>query len=340
LTENVTKKLRIDSVKASSVTALPLGLNVFEAAYAHVAPHTHRTPLLTSRTLSDLTGFEVRLKAEIFQRTGSYKIRGPLNKFMTMTAEERARGVVCSSAGNHAQGVALAARIHGIKAVVVMAANATPSKIAATRGYGAEVVLHGTIWDEANDKARELVRERGLTYVHPFDDLQLIAGQGTLGLEIVRDWPEVDLIVVPIGGGGLISGVAMAAKALKPSVKVVGVESSGAPGMLESIRTGSVVTLDRVDCIIDGLRVKRVGETTFEVVKRVVDGIVTLPDEQIFEAMLWTMSRAKLVVEGAAAAPVGALLQGLIDAPAGAKVVCVLSGGNVNLDQIRGLRWN
>jgi threonine dehydratase len=324
----------------SGVTALPLGLDVFEAAYAHVAPHTHRTPLLTSRTLSDLSGFEVRLKAEIFQRTGSYKIRGPLNKFMTMTPEERARGVVCSSAGNHAQGVALAARIHGIKAVVVMAANATPSKVAATRGYGAEVVLHGTIWDEANEKARELVRERGLTYVHPFDDLQLIAGQGTLGLEIVRDWPEVDLIVVPIGGGGLISGVAMAAKALKPSVKVVGVESSGAPGMLESIRAGSVVTLDRVDCIIDGLRVKRVGETTFEVVKRVVDDIVTLPDEQIFEAMLWTMSRAKLVVEGAAAVPVGALLQGLIDAPAGAKVVCVLSGGNVNLDQIRGLRWN
>ena len=191
---------------------LPLGPEVFDAAYARVAPHIHHTPLLTSATLSELTGFEVRLKAEVFQRGGSYKIRGPLNKLTHLTEDERRRGVVCSSAGNHAQGVALAARIHGIHAVVVMAENATPSKIAATRGYGAEVVLHGTIWDEANERAQELVHERGLTYVHPFDDLQLIAGQGTLGLEIVRDWPEVDVVVVPIGGGGLISGVAMAVK--------------------------------------------------------------------------------------------------------------------------------
>ena len=190
-----------------------------------------------------------------------------------------------------------------------MAENATPSKIAATRGYGAEVVLHGAIWDEANEKAKELVRDRGLTYIHPFDDLQLIAGQGTLGLEVVRDWPEVDVIVVPIGGGGLISGVAMAAKALNPAIRIVGVESSGAPGMHDSVRAGRLVTLDRVDCIIDGLRVKRVGETTFEVVRRMVDDIVTLPDEQIFEAMMWIMSHAKLVVEGAAAAPVAALLQ-------------------------------
>lgn len=323
-----------------SVAALPLALEVFEAADAHVAPHIHRTPLLSSRMLSERSGFDIRFKAEMFQRTGSYKIRGPLHKFMRLSKDERERGVVCSSAGNHAQGVALAAQIHGIKAVVVMAHNATPSKVAATRGYGAEVVLHGSIWDEANEKAKELVRDRGLTYVHPFDDLDLIAGQGTLGLEVVRDCPDVDVIVVPIGGGGLISGVAMAAKALKPSVKVVGVESSGAPGMRDSVRAGSVVTLDRVDCIIDGLRVKRVGETTFEVVRRSVDEIVTLPDERIFDAMLWIMSHAKLVVEGAAAAPVAAVLDGLIDAPSGSRVVCVLSGGNVNLDHLRGLRWN
>ena len=319
---------------------LPLGADVFDAAYGRVAPHIHHTPLLSSRTLSELSGFDIRLKAEVFQRTGSYKIRGPLNKFPQLTEEERRRGVVCSSAGNHAQGVALAARIHGIKAVVCMAENATPSKVAATRGYGAEVVLHGTIWDEANEKARELVRDRGLTYIHPFDDLQLIAGQGTLGLEIVRDWPEVDVVVVPIGGGGLISGVSMAVKNLKPSARIIGVESSGAPGMRDSVRAGHVVTLDRVDCIIDGLRVKRVGETTFEVVRRFVDEIVTLPDEKIFEAMLWIMSRAKLVVEGAAAAPVAAVLNGLIDAPRGSKVACVVSGGNVNLDQLKGLRWN
>lgn len=319
---------------------LPLGADVFDAAYARVAPHIHHTPLVSSRTLSELSGFDIRLKAEIFQRTGSYKIRGPLNKFPLLTEEERRRGVVCSSAGNHAQGVALAARIHAVKAVVCMAENATPSKIAATRGYGAEVVLHGTIWDEANEKARELVRDRGLTYIHPFDDLQLIAGQGTLGLEIVRDWPDVDVVVVPIGGGGLISGVSMAVKNLKRSARIIGVESSGAPGMRDSVRAGHVVTLDRVDCIIDGLRVKRVGETTFEVVRRFVDEIVTLPDEKIFEAMLWIMSRAKLVVEGAAAASVAAVLNGLIDVPRGSKVACVLSGGNVNLDQLKGLRWN
>ncbi|HVT15957.1 MAG TPA: threonine ammonia-lyase [Thermoanaerobaculia bacterium] len=319
---------------------VPLGAEVFAAAYSRVAPHIHQTPLLSSRSLSELTGFEVRLKAEVFQRTGSYKIRGPLNKLPRLSDDERRRGVVCSSAGNHAQGVALAARIHGIQAVVVMAENATPSKVEATRAYGAEVVLHGTIWDEANERARALVRERGLTYVHPFDDLELIAGQGTVGLEIIRDWPDVEVVVVPIGGGGLISGVAMAVKAVNPAARIIGVESSGAPGMRDSVAAGKVVTLDRVDCVIDGLRVKRVGETTFEVVRKYVDEIVTLPDEEIFAAMLWVMSRAKLVVEGAAAAPVAALLHGLVRAPAGARVACVLSGGNVNLDQLRGLRWN
>lgn len=312
----------------------------FEAARERIGANIHRTPLLSSHVLSERTGFDVRLKAELFQRTGSYKIRGPLNKFTFLTAEEKARGVICSSAGNHAQGVALAARIHGIKAVVCMAANATPSKIEATRGYGAEVVLHGSIWDEANDKAKQLVEEKGYTYIHPFDDMQLINGQGTLGLEVVQDWSDVDVIVVPIGGGGLISGVSMAAKSFNPKIKVIGVESSGAPGMQKSVAAGEVVTLDRVDCIIDGLRVKRVGTLTRDIVSQCVDEIVTLPDEQIFEAVVWLMHYTKLVPEGAAASSVGALLQGLIKAPAGSKVVCVLTGGNVNLDQLKGLRWN
>lgn len=319
---------------------IPLAPSVFAQARRRVAAHAYHTPLLTSRLLSEQSGFEVRLKAEMFQRTGSYKIRGPLNKFAELTADERQRGVICSSAGNHAQGVALAAAIYGIRAVVVMATNATPSKIDATKAYGAEVVLHGTIWDEANERAKELVAERGLTYIHPFDDLDLIAGQGTLGLEVYEDFPEVDVIVVPIGGGGLISGVSMAVKGLKPSVKIIGVESSGAPGMLESVRADHVVTLPTVDCIIDGLRVKRVGENNFSVVRKFVDEIVTLPDEEIFDALRWIMGHCKLVVEGAAAAPIAALRRGLIKAPAGAKVVCVLSGGNVNLDQLKGLRWN
>src|SRR5574339_719946 len=318
---------------------LTLTMKDFEEARARIAPNIKRTPLLTSRQLSERTGFDIRLKAEMFQRVGSYKIRGPLNKFALMPEEQKRRGVVCSSAGNHAQGVALAAKLHGIRAVVCMAENATPAKIAATKGYGAEVVLHGTIWDEANEKAKELVRTQGLTYVHPFDDEQLIAGQGTLGLEIVQDWPEVDAIIVPIGGGGLISGVSMAAKGFDPRIKVIGVESSDGAAMQESIRAGH---LETIDCrtIIDGLRVKRVGELNFSVVQRFVDEIVALPDREIFDAMIWVMERCKLVVEGAAAAPVGALLHDLVTLPRGSRVAVVLSGGNVNLDQLRGLKWN
>ncbi|PYR79643.1 MAG: threonine ammonia-lyase [Acidobacteria bacterium] len=319
---------------------LPFPRSAFEEARARMGAHVYRTPLLTSRLLSERTGFDVRVKAEMFQRGGSYKIRGPMNKFSYLTDEQKRRGVICSSAGNHAQGVALAAAIYGIKAVVVMAENATTSKIDATRAYGAEVVLHGTIWDEANERAKQLVEERGYTYIHPFDDEQLIVGQGTLGLEIYQDWPEVDVAIVPIGGGGLISGVTTALKACNPAIRIIGVESSGAPAMTRSVREGRLLTLERVDCIIDGLRVKRVGEKTFDIVRRFVDELVTLPDEQIFDAVVWIMSHLKVVPEGAAAASVGALLQGLVAAPRGARVVCVLSGGNINLEQLKGLRWN
>ena len=318
---------------------LTLTLDDFMETRTRIAPHIKHTPLLTSRQLSEVTGFDVRLKAEMFQRVGSYKIRGPLNKFALMPEEDKRRGVVCSSAGNHAQGVALAAKIHGIRAVVCMATNATPAKIAATKGYGAEVVLHGTIWDEANEKAKELVAKEGLTYVHPFDDAQLIAGQGTLGLEIVQDWPEVDAVVVPIGGGGLISGVSMAVKSHNPKAKVIGVESSDGPAMQRSLQSGKLETIE-CNTIIDGLRVRRAGELNFSVVQRFVDEIVALPDRDIFDAMIWVMERCKLVVEGAAAAPVAALLHGLVKLPAGSRVAVVLSGGNVNLDQLRGLVWN
>jgi threonine dehydratase len=318
---------------------LSLTLQDFAEVRARIAPHIKHTPLLTSRQLSEASGFDVRLKAELFQRVGSYKIRGPLNKFALMPEELKRRGVVCSSAGNHAQGVALAARIHGIRAVICMAENATPAKIAATKAYGGEVVLHGTIWDEANEKAKELVRTEGLTYVHPFDDAELIAGQGTLGLEVVQDWPELDAIVVPIGGGGLIAGVSMAMKSHNPKIRVIGVESSDGPAMQRSLQAGRLETIE-CNTIIDGLRVRRAGELNFEVVQRCVDEIVALPDRDIFDAMIWVMERCKLVVEGAAAAPVAALLHGLVPLPPGSRVVGVLSGGNVNLDQLRGLRWN
>jgi threonine dehydratase len=324
-----------------TVTTSPFTLTVrdFEEVRARIAPHIKHTPLLTSRQLSELTGHEVRMKAECFQRVGSYKIRGPLNKFALMPEEQKRRGVVCSSAGNHAQGVALAAQLHGIRAVVCMAKNATPSKIAATKGYGAEVVLHGSIWDEANEKAKELVRDEGLTYVHPFDDEQLIAGQGTLGLEVIKDWPELDAIVVPIGGGGLISGVSMAVKSHNPNIRVIGVESSDGPAMKRSVDAGKLETIE-CNTVIDGLRVRRVGEINFDVVQRFVDEIVTLPDKEIFEAVVWIMERCKLVVEGAAAAPVAAMMHGLVKLPKGSRVAVVLSGGNVNLDPLRGLAWN
>lgn len=311
----------------------------FEIARTRIAAHIKHTPLLTTRQLSELTGYQVKLKAENFQTVGSYKIRGPLNKFAQMSEADKKRGVVCSSAGNHAQGVALAARIYGIRAVVCMATNATPAKIAATKGYGAEVVLHGSIWDEANEKAKELVRNEGLIYVHPFDDEDIITGQGTLGLEIVQDWEEVDAVVVPIGGGGLIAGVSMAVKSFNPNIRVIGVESSDGPAMKMSLDAGSLQTIE-CNTIIDGLRVRRAGELNFSVVQRYVDDIVTLPDREIFEAMLWTMERCKLVIEGAAAAPVAALMHGLVKMPAGSRVAAVLSGGNINLDQLRDLKWN
>lgn len=318
---------------------LDLTLADFTAARERIARHIHHTPLLGSRQLSEASGFDVRLKAEMFQRVGSYKFRGPLNKLAQMSPEEKRRGIVCSSAGNHAQGVALAAQIHGVRAVVCMAENATPAKVAATRGYGAEVVLHGRIWDEANEKALELVRTEGLTYVSPFNDPLLIAGQGTLGLEVVTDWPDLDAIVVPIGGGGLISGVSMAVKSHNPKIRVIGVESSDGPAMKASLDAGRVVTID-CNTVIDGLRVRTVGDLTFSVCQRYVDEIVTLPDQAIFESVVWIMERCKLVPEAAAAASVAALRAGLVKVPAGSRVACVLSGGNLNLDALRGMPWN
>jgi threonine dehydratase len=276
----------------------------------------------------------------MFQRTGAYKIRGALNKIRLLTDEQRARGVICSSAGNHAQGVALAAAILGVKAIVVMAQNATPSKVAATKGYGAEVVLHGNIWDEANEEAMRLVAEHGYTLVHPFDDLDLIAGQGTLGLEVAEDVPDVAVVVVPIGGGGLISGVSQAIKLKCPGARVIGVESNAAPAMHDSLRAGHVITLDSANTAADGLRVRRVGDTTFRIVRDFVDEVVLVSEDEIRDSIVWCLARLKVLTEGAAASTVAALRKGLIAAPAGSRVVCVLSGGNLDTDQFKALRIN
>ena len=293
----------------------PLGRSDFEAAYEKVAPHIHHTPLLTSRILSEATGFEARVKAEMFQRTGSYKIRGPLNKFALMPEEQKRRGVVCSSAGNHAQGVALAAKIHGIRAVVCMAENATPSKIDATRGYGAEVVLHGSIWDEANEKARELVRTEGLTYVHPFDDEQLIAGQGTLGLEIVQDWADVDAVLVPIGGGGLISGVAAVIKELRPEVRVIGVQPEDSPAMARSVERGERVRLDHVGIFADGVAVRQVGELTLPFCRRYVDDIILVSEDELCAAIQDAFTETRTLLEPAGALSIAGLKRYVASGP-------------------------
>lgn len=312
----------------------------FESARAFVSQYTHHTPLLTSAHLNELTGGDIHLKAEMFQRTGSYKIRGALNKIRLLSDEQRERGVICSSAGNHAQGVALAAALLGVKAIVVMAQNATPSKVAATKGYGAKVILHGSIWDEANEEAKRLVAERGYTFVHPFDDLDLIAGQGTLGLEVAEDLDDIAAVVVPIGGGGLISGVSQALKLRQPRARVIGVESSAAPAMHDSVRAGHVVTLDNAATRADGLRVRRVGENTFRIVRDFVDEIVLVDEEEIGESIVWALGRLKLLTEGAAAATLAALRKGLVKAAPGSRIVCVLSGGNLDTSQFAPVKVN
>jgi threonine dehydratase len=312
----------------------------FETARQVAEKHIHRTPIIRSQALSDIVGTRSFLKAELLQRTGSYKIRGPLNVLHHMTEERRRKGVICSSAGNHAQGVAYAARAYGVPAVVVMGRHAPSVKIEATRAYGAEVILHGEIWDDAYQKSREIELERGLTYIHPFDDPRLMAGQGTVGLEIIQDLPEADYIIVPIGGGGLISGVAMAAKSINPRVKIIGVEAVGAPGMKRSVEAGHRVRLDEVTSRIDGLVVREVGENTFDVVRQLVDDIVLVSDEEIKDSIIWIMQRCKLVAEGAAAATVAALRLGRFKPPPNTTVVCVLSGGNLGLDVMNGLKPN
>ena len=312
----------------------------FEAAYRNVAPYVHRTPMLTSRSLSEKCGLEVRLKAELFQRGGSYKLRGPLNKIARLTEEERARGVICSSAGNHSQGVALAARQYGVRAVVVMAENATRSKIAATEGYGARVVLHGSIWDEANEKALELVESEGLTYIHPFDDPELIAGQGTLGLEIMDQFPEAEILIVPIGGGGLISGVSMAAKSLNPSVRIIGVESSGAPGMKRSVEAGASVGSRRGGLHHrraprqEGRRPHPLGGVALRRRDRNPAGFADLRRDALADDPGQGRGRGRGGGSG------GSPASGAGGCACGNPNRCVLSGGNLDVEGMRGRSWN
>jgi len=322
-----------DSPAASGKRAL-VTLGDVRAAARLVAGEVHRTPIVRSETLSRLAGADVRLKLENLQKTGSFKIRGALTRIAALSDAERRRGVVTVSAGNHAQGLARAASVFGVKAVVVMPETAAPSKVEATRGHGAEVVLHGSA-RELVPKANEIARERGLVFVHAFDDAEIIAGQGTVGLEIAEDAPDADVVVVSVGGGGLVSGVAVAVRALLPSARVVGVEPEGAATMAMSLKTGRPEALGATRTIADGLAAPFAGAFTFEHVRALVDGVVIVSDAEILSALKLLLERTKLLVEPAGAASVAALLARRIPGVEGKRVVAVLSGGNADLGRLR-----
>ena len=276
------------------------------------------------------TGVELYLKTENLQITGSFKVRGAYYKMTKLSAEEKKRGVIACSAGNHAQGVALAAQKNGIKSVICLPDGAPISKVEATKSYGAEVCLVEGVYDDAYQKALQLRDEKGYTFIHPFNDEDVIAGQGTIALELIEQLPDLDAVIVPIGGGGLISGIAYTIKTVNPHVKVYGVQAVGAPSMKNSVEHGSVEALASVSTIADGIAVKKPGDLTYELCRQYVDEIVTVSDDEISAAILALMEQHKLVTEGAGAVAVAAAMFGKVDL-AGKKAVCVLSGGNIDV---------
>jgi threonine dehydratase len=302
-----------------------------EAAAARLRGVVNPTPLLHSRYWSEVAGADVWLKAECLQRTGSFKIRGAANMIALLSAEERARGVIAASAGNHAQGVAIAAREAGIRATVVMPETASLAKVEATRGYGAEVVQKGTSFAEAAEEMRLLAESRGLTVIPAFDDPRVIAGQGTLGRELLEQIPDPDAVLVPVGGGGLAAGIAVAVKARRPAVRVVGVQAAAAPAGHESFRRGVPCSVAVETTVADGIAVARPGELTLPLLRRYLDDLVLVDEDAITRAMVALLERSKLVVEGAGAVGAAALLAGTVRLP-NRKVVVVLSGGNIDMN--------
>jgi threonine dehydratase len=309
-------------------------LDDVRAARQRVADHIYLSPCARSETLSRLTGTQAYLKLDNLQMTGAYKERGALNKLLSLAPAERAKGLIAASAGNHAQAVAYHAGRLGIAATILMPEGTPLLKVANTRSHGARVVLHGSNYDEAYSEARRLEQVDGLTFIHPFDDPAVIAGQGTVGLEILEQVADADAVLVPVGGGGLVSGLAAAVKALRPSVKVIGVETEVLPCMLASIEEGRLVTVDAASTIADGIAVKRAGELTFEHVRRLVDEIVTVSEEEIASAILYLLEKEKTVVEGAGAVGVAALLNHKVRGLEGRRVVAVVSGGNIDVNVV------
>ena len=301
--------------------------NVYRAGYV-LKEVVRKTDVIPAPKLAP--GVDLYLKTENLQITGSFKVRGAYYKMSKLTAAEKARGVIACSAGNHAQGVALSAQKNGIKAVICLPDGAPISKVEATKSYGAEVCLVEGVYDDAYARALALRDEKGYTFIHPFDDEDVIAGQGSIALELAEQIPDLDAVIVPIGGGGLIAGIAFTLKSLNPNVKIYGVQANGAPSMLNSVRDGEIEQLSSVSTIADGIAVKKPGNLTFDICSKYVDEIVTVTDDEIAAAILALMEQHKLVTEGAGAVAVAAAMFGKVDL-AGKKTVCLLSGGNIDV---------
>jgi len=311
-------------------------LDDVRAAADRIAPYIHHTPIVNSATISRLTGTNLGLKAENLQRTGAFKARGALNAILRLTVGQRDQGVITLSAGNHGQGLAYAAQIAGVRCVVFMPENAVPTKVAAVKGYGAEARFAPSMETvfAAMDQYRQ---EHGLHYVHPFGDPDIIAGQGTVGLEILEDCPDVETITVCVGGGGLLSGIAVAAKGLKPGIRVVGVEPEGAPVVTRSLVAGYPVTIEKITTVADGLAAPFAAPTSQRLIERYVDDVVIVTDEEILAALRLILERTKLLVEPAGAAAIAALLVDKAGARPDSRVVATLSGGNVDFEKLKSL---
>jgi len=303
-------------------------LDDVRAAAERIRPYIHRTPLLTSRSLSERIGVEVRLKCENLQRAGSFKIRGAMNALLQLSEDERRRGVVAFSSGNHAQGVALAAKLLGIRATIVMPENSVPSKVEATKRYGAEVVQGGVTSATRDTVAREIADKTGAAVIPPYDDARIIAGAGTVGMEIVDEWPDVASVVTPLGGGGLLSGTALAATSLKPAVAAYGVEPRAGNDGEQSFKTGKIVTIDPPNTIADGARTLHIGERNFAIIRERVRDVVSVDDAVLLEATKFAMYRTKLVIEPTGALGIAALMSGALKVAG--PVAIVVSGGNLD----------
>lgn len=313
-----------------------LDLQVIKEARQRITPFVHQTPLQPFRTLSEIANCQVYLKLENMQKTGSFKIRGAVNKIFSLTPEEMKYGVISASAGNHAQGVAWAANACGVPATVVMPEKAPVAKVRATASYGAKVVLHGKNYDEAYQYACQLQLEERRTFIHAFDDQAIIAGQGTIALEIMSQMFDVDAIIAPVGGGGLISGLAVAVKQHNPKIKVIGVQAAGAPSMAKSLSYGTAYCLPTVSTMADGIAVRQPGKLTFHYTQKYVDELVLVDEEELAAGILFMLERGKIITEGAGVTGVAALLAGKINLPS-QKVAVVVSGGNIDPLLLSGL---